>query len=222
MNRNRITGPSVTPLRLQAKHIVLSVAVVGLLLLALLIEGQKAQAYLPDATVARVVGAPKATCTPRGCRYQVTCQDPTPTTGEPGSPTPDLPGCLLKLSLIGPPGFLTWINECIPDRGDVDGEGKCLPEAKTVILGPGETTNLKLNLLKAGRKEIKRHLKKGKRSIRGGWEAKRTDLDFAVQSEAEAETWDAFFPGFRARATEVSGYWIVFQVDYNIKIKLRK
>ena len=200
-----VKASRLTPLKMQAKHVILSVAVVGFLLLAVPIDGQKAQAFpVPDA-LSRVVGAPKATCTPRGCRYKVTCEEPT---GE--------YGCAFALSLSRRRGgFLTRIPVCILDE---DGEGECLPEAKPVYLDSGETTTLKLKLLKVGRQEVKRRLKRGKRTIKGSWEAVRIDL-LGPDSEAEAEAWDAV-PGFYTY--EVLGGWIVFQFDEDTKIRLKR
>ena len=187
------------------KRIILSVTFVLLLVLALPIEGQKAQAFpVPDA-LSRVVGAPTATCTPRGCRYKVTCEEPT---GE--------YGCAFALSLNRRTGgYLTRIPVCILDE---EGEGECLPRAKGVYLDSGETTTLKLRLLKVGRQEVTRRLKRGKRTIKGSWEAVRIDL-LGPDSEAEAEAWDAV-PGFFTYP--VLGGWIVFQLDEDTKIRLKR
>jgi hypothetical protein len=187
---------------MQAKHIILSLAVVGLLLLAVPIEGQKAQAFpVPDA-LSRVVGAPKATCTPRGCRYEVTCESP----GE--------AGCIFTLALSRGV-YLTKIPTCILDE---DGEDNCPPEAKGVYLGPGETKMLKLRLLRSGRQAVKDRLKRGDRTIKGGWEVFRLDL-LGPESYEEAEAWDAV-PGFFTYP--VLGGWLVFQSDQDTKIRLKR
>ena len=187
------------------KRIILSATFVGLVALALPIEGQKAQAFpVPDA-LSRVVGAPTATCTPRGCRYKVTCEEPT---GE--------YGCIFGLSLTRKGTYLTRVPVCILDE---EGEGECLPKAKLQYLDPGETTTLKLRLLKVGRQEVEHLLKRGKRAIKGGgWETIRADL-IGPESEAEAEAWDAV-PGFNTYA--VLGGWLVFQTDEDTKIRLKR
>jgi hypothetical protein len=177
----------------------------AMLLLVLPIEPE-AGAIVPPADISRIVGADTATCTPRGCSYEVTCAAPN---GQ--------HDCLFALGLTSQGRFLTRIDECIADE---QGHEDCLPEAEGVALLPGETRKLKLRLLGSGRQEVKRLLKKHKRKIKGGgWEAVRADLALAPQNEGEAQAWDAI-PGFFTR--EVLGGWLVFQLDSDTKIRLKR
>ena len=168
--------------------------------------GPEAEAIAPPADISRIVGADTATCTPRGCSYEVTCEAPN---GQ--------YGCLFALGLTSQGRFLTRIDECI---ADAQGQEDCPAEAEGVALFPGETKKLKLKLLGSGRQEVKRLLKNHKRKIKGGgWEAVRSDLALAPQSESEAEAWDAV-PGFFTR--DVLGGWLVFQLDSDTKIRLKR
>ncbi len=172
--------------------VVLALPVVG---------GQEAQASPPPEGLSRVVGAPSATCTPRGCRYEVACES----TGE---------GCIFTLSLYWR-GYLTKIPTCIVDPED---PVKCLPEAKGVYLKSGQTKTLKLGVLGLRRHEIEDRLKRGDRTLKGGWEAFRLDYLGPVNEDEEAD-WDAI-PGFFTYP--VLGGWLVFQLDQDTKIKLKR
>jgi hypothetical protein len=182
---------------------VIGLIAVGLSLLGPLFE-MEAQASAPPEPLARVVGAPTATCTLHGCRYEVTCEDPSG-----GS------GCIFNLALLTKQGqLLTKAPVCILDEPG----GTCPPVGEGASLGSGETTTLELDLIKTGRKVIKQSLDQGRRRIKeGGWEAHRPEF-LGPESEDEAAAWDAI-PGFFTY--KVFGGWLVLQREEDIKIKLK-
>jgi hypothetical protein len=113
-----------------------------------------------------VHGSPTATCTPRTCRFRVTCNETTDPRWE-GEPCGAAVGLGFREGrLLTRPVFVQQ-NE----RGETS---PYAPAERVLQLRQGETRTLGLRTVRDARLRIKRALGKGKRTLRGGyWEAMR-------------------------------------------------
>jgi hypothetical protein len=112
-----------------------------------------------------VVGGSKATCTPRKCRFPVTCDASV------ADPAYEIPLCGAIVSLYWRVGLLTETTVNFFDPDIPVNEQPQLPEAEGHSVYLGATTTLTLKTFKLpgitdiGRAAIKNALRKGKRTL---------------------------------------------------------
>jgi hypothetical protein len=112
----------------------------------------------PPEGISTLVGTGKAVCSPKKCRYTVTCVTGTDQ---------------------GPCGFILSITKqhALVTRPSLNGaDFYPWPAAYPVLVGAGQTTNLTLRTIPPWKAKIKRLLLKGKRTLRGEWEANRLGI----------------------------------------------